>query len=73
MLNSCLIGLVVGYLVAQMMGLQREIFSDMPIDVEIRGVPLLLAVALFSSFLSTYQPLREIFALTVGQILNYAK
>jgi ABC-type lipoprotein release transport system permease subunit len=72
-LNSCLIGLLVGYLVAQMMGLQREIFSDLPIDVEIRGVPLLFGMALLSSVVSTYQPLREIFGLTISQILNYAK
>lgn len=57
-LNSCLIGLVIGYLVAQMMGLQREIFSDLPIDIEIRGIPLLFGIALLSSFLSTYKPLR---------------
>jgi hypothetical protein len=41
--------------------------------VEVKGVPLLIAVALVSSLLSTYQPLREIFGMTVGQILNYAK
>lgn len=32
-LHSCLIGLVVGYLVAQMLTLQRGIFSELPIDV----------------------------------------
>ena len=31
--HASVIGLVVGYLVAQMMGLQREIFSELPIDV----------------------------------------
>jgi ABC-type lipoprotein release transport system permease subunit len=72
-LNSCLIGLAVGYLVAQMMGLQREIFSELPISVEVRGVPLLLAMALLSSCLSTYKPLKEIFGLTVSQILNYSR
>jgi ABC-type lipoprotein release transport system permease subunit len=72
-LNSCLIGLAVGYLVAQMMGLQREIFSELPISVEVRGVPLLLAMALLSSCLSTYKPLKEIFRLTVSQILNYSR
>ena len=56
-----------------MMGLQREIFSEIPIEVEIRGVPVLIVVALVSSFVSTFQPLREIFGLTVSQIMNYAK
>jgi ABC-type lipoprotein release transport system permease subunit len=65
-LHSCLIGLAVGYLVAQMMGLQLNIFSELPIEVEIRGVPLLLLMAVLSSLASTYQPLREIFGLTVS-------
>lgn len=72
-LNSCVIGLVVGYLVAQLMSLQREIFSELPIEVEIRGVPVLLGMALLSSVLSTYKPLKEVFGLTVSQILNYIK
>jgi ABC-type lipoprotein release transport system permease subunit len=60
-------------MVAQMLMLQREIFSELPIEVEIRGIPLLLGMALVSSVVSTYKPLREIFGLTVGQILNYSK
>ena len=68
-----MIGLVVGYSVAQMMSLQREMFSELPIDVEIRGVPFLLFMAVLSSIMCTYKPLREIFSLTVSQILNYTK
>ena len=30
-------------------------------------------MALLSSFLSTYKPLKEIFSLSISQILNYAK
>lgn len=72
-INSCMIGLVVGYLVAQMMSLQREMFSELPISVEIRGIPVLVLMAVVSSFLCTYKPLKEIFSLTVSQILNYIK
>jgi len=32
-LNSCLIGIAVGYFVAWMMGLQRELFSDLPVTI----------------------------------------
>ena len=62
-----------GYVVAQMMGLQREIFSELPIDVEIKGVPFLIIMALISSFGSTYQPLKEMFRLEINQVLNYSK
>jgi len=56
-LNSCLIGIGVGYFVAWMMGLQRELFSDLPVDIEINGLPVIVIAGIISSLLSTYKPL----------------
>ena len=72
-LNSCLIGVGVGYFVAWMMSLQREIFSDLPVEIKVPGVPLIVLVALLSSLLATIKPLREIFSKSISQIMNYAK
>lgn len=71
--NSCLIGVAVGYFVAWMMGLQRELFSDLPVQIEVKGLEIIVVAAIVSSILSTYKPLREIFSNTISQIMNYAK
>lgn len=72
-INSCIIGIGVGYFVAWMMGLQRELFSDLPVSIEVKGLPIIVIAAIASSILSTYKPLREIFNNTISQIMNYAK
>lgn len=71
--NSCLIGVAVGYFVAWMMGLQRELFSDLPVEINVKGLPIIIIAAVVSSILSTYKPLKEIFSNTISQIMNYAK
>jgi ABC-type lipoprotein release transport system permease subunit len=72
-INSCVIGIGVGYFVAWMMGLQRELFSDLPVTIEVKGLPIIVFAAIASSILSTYKPLKEIFNNTISQIMNYAK
>ncbi len=72
-INSCLIGIGVGYFVAWMMGLQRELFSDLPVQIQVKGLPIIVVAAIVSSVLSTFKPLKEIFDNTISQIMNYAK
>jgi ABC-type lipoprotein release transport system permease subunit len=56
--NSCLIGIGVGFFVAWMMGLQRELFSDLPVEIEVKGLWIIVVAAVVSSILATYKPLR---------------
>jgi ABC-type lipoprotein release transport system permease subunit len=56
-INSCLIGIGVGYFVSWMMGLQRELFSDLPVEIEVSGLSIIVIAAIISSILSTYKPL----------------
>ena len=53
-----MIGIFVGWFVAWMMGLQRELFADYPIDIEISGLDIIVLAAILSSLLSTYKPLK---------------
>ena len=55
-----------------MMGLQRELFTDFNVVVEINGLHIIVIAAVISSLLSTYKPLRQIFSNSISQILNYA-
>lgn len=66
-----MIGIAVGWFVAWMMGLQRELFSDFSVEIEINGLGIIVVAAVVSSLLSTYKPLREIFSNSVSQILNF--
>ena len=70
--NSCLIGVAVGWFVAWMMGLQRELFGDFPVKVEINGIWIIGVAAVLSSILSTVKPIREIFSKSINQIFMYS-
>lgn len=70
--NSCLIGVAVGWFVAWMMGLQRELFGDFPVKVEIKGIWIIGVAAVISSILSTVKPIRELFGQSINQIFMYS-
>lgn len=71
-LNSCLIGVAVGTFVAWMMGLQRELFGDFPVTLEINGIWIIAIAAVISSLLSIIKPIREIFSQSINQIFMYS-
>jgi ABC-type lipoprotein release transport system permease subunit len=71
-LNSCLIGVAVGTFVAWMMGLQRELFGDFPIKLEIDGIWIIAIAAIISSLLSIIKPMTEIFRRSINQIFIYS-
>jgi hypothetical protein len=52
-----LIGVAVGTFVAWMMGLQRELFGDFPVKIEIDGIWIIAIAAIFSSLLSIIKPI----------------
>ena len=70
--NSCLIGIAVGTFVAWMMGLQRELFGDYPINIEIDGIWIIAIVAVVSSIVSTLLPSIEILKKPINSILRYS-
>lgn len=70
--NSCIIGIFVGWFVAWMMGLQRELFTDFDVIIEINGLHIIVIAAIFSSLVSTYQPLSKILSKSISQVINYA-
>lgn len=71
-MNSCLIGIMVGAFVAYMMSLQRELFGDYPIDINISGIWIIAIAAIISSVLSTIQPAREILTKSISNIMKYS-
>lgn len=71
-LNSCLIGVAVGTFVAWMMGLQRELFGDFPVKIEIDGIWIIAVAAIVSSLLSIVKPMFEIFGQSINQIFMYS-
>lgn len=56
-LNSCMIGVAVGTFVAWMMGMQRELFGDFPVSIEIDGIWIIAVAAIVSSILSIVKPM----------------
>ena len=70
--NSCLIGIAVGWFVAWMMGLQRELFTDFSVDITINGLHIIVIAAVLSSLLSTYQPLKQTLGKSISQVINSA-
>lgn len=72
MVNSCLIGAAVGWFVAWMMGLQRELFGDFPVTVQVSGIWIIGVSAVLSSVLSTVKPIRELFSQSINQIFMYS-
>ncbi len=71
-LNSCLIGVAVGTFVAWMMGLQRELFGDFPVSIEIDGIWIIAIAAILSSLLSIIKPITELFSQSINQIFMYS-
>lgn len=71
-LNSCLIGIAVGTFVAWMMGLQRELFGDFPVTIEVDGIWIIAVAAIVSSLLSIIKPITELFSQSINQIFMYS-
>jgi len=54
------------------MGLQRELFGDFPVTLEIDGIWIIAIAAVISSLLSIIKPIREIFSQSINQIFMYS-
>ncbi len=52
-----MIGVAVGTFVAWMMGMQRELFGDFPVTIEIDGIWIIAVAAIVSSILSIVKPM----------------
>lgn len=69
-LTACLIGIFVGYVLAYTMGLQRELFGDFGVVVDVEGVWVIVGAALVSAVASTIGPIRRMVRHRVADIMK---
>lgn len=69
-LTACVIGMFVGYVLAVTMGLQRELFGDFPVEVDVKGVWVIVAAAVISAVASTLGPIRRMVGRRVAEIMK---
>ena len=69
-LTACLIGIFVGAVLAVLMGMQRELFGDFPVVIDISGIWIIVGTAVLSAVASTLGTIRRVLNHRVAEILK---